>query len=460
MKKPLVLYAIFFMSGIAIANAFPVSLPIAYVIPALILLLCIVIYRLRFFGLFMMLLAFTLGILILLSFNAKPGPHITTQLADERSYTVLQGTISGDTLIVRGLNIRGRFQPCYGNVLLKLSNDFTAEEGREVLVRGKIYKTRGYTQKKNARYFAYLYNQGIDAVITVENEYDLAYVSPSKTGKFNPALHTLRESSEGVINGYLTQPAAGVLDAMVLGEKRSVPVTISRIMMQTGTIHILVVSGFNVAIVGFVFMLALKILRIHRRLRIICVLPLLILYCLITGASTPVLRATVMAAVFLFAFLFKREADTINCLAISALAVLVNNPRQLFDCGFQLSFASVLGIVIGYRFFSQKTGLEKWPNPYLRWLAGAVFTSFSAWIGTVFIIAYHFRMVSLVAILANIIIAPLASCITVCGLILLIAAWLVPASVVFCAVTCEWLVTFLLLLHKWFVLMPGAYVNF
>jgi competence protein ComEC len=108
------------------------------------------------------------------------------------------------------------------------------------------------------------------------------------------------------------------------------------------------VSGFNVGIVTFIIILLLKLIRLPRKVRLACAIILLILYCLVTGASTPVVRATVMAGVFLLAYLFKREPDIYNSLFLAAIFILAFNPRQLFDIGFQLSFASVFSIIYIY----------------------------------------------------------------------------------------------------------------
>ena len=77
-------------------------------------------------------------------------------------------------------------------------------------------------------------------------------------------------------------------------------------------------------------------------------IPVIFLYCLMTGATNPVLRATLMAVVFLLAYFLKRDADIYNSLSLAAIFILSFNPLQLFDIGFQLSFASVLAIVLIY----------------------------------------------------------------------------------------------------------------
>jgi len=78
-------------------------------------------------------------------------------------------------------------------------------------------------------------------------------------------------------------------------------------------------------------------MRLPRRLVVFISIPLLIIYCLATGASTPVVRATVMAIMFITAFLLKREPDIYNSCGLAALFILGINPQQFFNIGFQLS---------------------------------------------------------------------------------------------------------------------------
>jgi competence protein ComEC len=94
-------------------------------------------------------------------------------------------------------------------------------------------------------------------------------------------------------------------------------------MIKTGTLHILVVSGFNVGVVGFLILFLLKLMRIKRRPCVFIAAAALIFYCLMSGASNPVVRATVMGEAFLFSRLFRREAGIYNSLGAAALSILI-----------------------------------------------------------------------------------------------------------------------------------------
>ena len=112
--------------------------------------------------------------------------------------------------------------------------------------------------------------------------------------------------------------------------------------------HILAISGFNVGIVAYVIFLFLKIFPLGRRGHYILTILILIVYAVLTGGQPPVVRATIMAVVFLAGFILEREPESINTLSCAALFILLVNPVNLFDVGFQLSFVSVLAIIVFY----------------------------------------------------------------------------------------------------------------
>ncbi|MDP3732751.1 MAG: ComEC/Rec2 family competence protein, partial [Candidatus Omnitrophota bacterium] len=262
---------------------------------------------------------------------------------------------------------------------------------------------------------------------------------------------------EGIIFKRVSFVPAGILDAMILGERRNIPVLINNSMMKTGTVHILVVSGFNVALVAFVIVLFLKLARIPKAIRFFIATPLIIIYCLMTGASTPVVRAGIMAIVLMFAYLIKREADIYNSLALAAIFILAINPRQLFDIGFQLSFVSVISIVYLYPKLKSFLPQSVLRIKYIRFIVEGCLVSFSAWLGTMSLVAYYFRIFSPVTVLANIFIVPLASLITLCAFSLIAMEFICPFLAPFFAYSSEFAVCLLLNINALLIKLPGAY---
>jgi competence protein ComEC len=269
----------------------------------------------------------------------------------------------------------------------------------------------------------------------------------------------LKDKMEGIILKHLAPLPASILDAMILGERRGIPRFINNAMIKTGTVHILVVSGFNVGIVIFVFILLLKLLRLSRQLRFIIVIPAAVIYCFVTGVSNPVVRATIMAIIFMLGFLLAREADIYNSLSISALFILGFNPRQLFDIGFQLSFASVASIICLYPKIRDFLRLGRLKIRFIRFLIDGCLVSLSAWAGTSALVAYYFHLFSPVAVLANLFIVPLASLITLCGFSLIAAEIICPPLAPLFARSAELAVYLLIGINALLLKLPFAYLR-
>jgi len=270
----------------------------------------------------------------------------------------------------------------------------------------------------------------------------------------------LRSKMERIIRSNLLDLPASIIAAMVLGQKRGVPWLVNDSMVKSGTVHILVVSGFNVSIVAFILNLLFKILRISRKIRIILIIICLLIYCAITGASNPVIRATVMGIVFLSAYLFKRQPDIYNSLALSALFILMISPRELFDIGFQLSFISVLAIVYLYPKLKVLVHLENCQNKVVKFIGEGFLVSLAAWLGTLWIIVINFRIIAPVTILANIFIVPLATIITLCGFTLVISGLICPYLASLFSLPITVLITLLLNVNAWIIKLPFSFFTF
>lgn len=284
--------------------------------------------------------------------------------------------------------------------------------------------------------------------------------NPQISKKPYSAENKLKQRTAGIIYKYLDGAPAGILEAMILGDKDNVPQPLLRSMVYSGTIHILVVSGFNVGLVCFLAMILLKLARFPKYLRIVIAGLLILVYCFLTGASNPVVRATIMAEVFLFSYFFKRIANIYNSLAVAALFILISDPRQLFDPSFQLSFSSVLAIVYLFPVLKTRFQLENIKQRVLKFLIDGFLVSFSAWMGTVGFIAYYFRLVSPVTVLANIFIVPLATLITLCGFGLVITSYLFPFLADLFAFNIKLLIGILVLVNSSLIKIPGAYYRF
>jgi len=413
------------------------------------------------FGVFIILAVFALGGAVLKNCAFLPKTHISNfaYYQNGKIYNIT-GVIRSDPE-QKGRNCRflletssiefDRFKyDSRGKILVNLSYPQELRYGDEIILTGTL--RRPYKAAGELNYRDYLERQGIYCLMSAKlvrlkrHAYSLA-----------GAAVFVRNKIDKVISDNLSPSVAGIMLAMVLGEKKQVAPLIYDTMVKTGTVHVLVVSGFNVGIVAFVSLLFLKILRVPRKARYILTILILIIYCLMTGSSNPVVRATIMGAFFLCGFLIEREPDINNALSLAALSILLANPRQLSDIGFQLSFASVIAIVWFYPKLNAFLKAEKLKNKAIRYMIQSCLVSLSAWLGTAGFIAYYFRIFSPVTVLANVFAVPLAALITLCGFTLVFTASLLPWFTPYVGAVSEAAITLLLQLDTLVAGVPGAY---
>ena len=140
----------------------------------------------------------------------------------------------------------------------------------------------------------------------------------------------------------------GVAQAIVFGYKEELDDDWLEAFSQTGTIHVLAVSGLHV---GIIYILLSAMLFIKRskgwqlKLKSLIIVLCLFAYCLLTGFAPSVSRASIMFGVVIIAKAFQRQSNIYNTLSFACFLLLVINPYNLYSVGFQFSFLAVLGIV-------------------------------------------------------------------------------------------------------------------
>lgn len=173
----------------------------------------------------------------------------------------------------------------------------------------------------------------------------------------------------------LTEADAGMLNAMLFGDRTRLNHSLRLGFERTGSFHLFVVSGMHVALLAGIIFWLLRRLRVREWLATLITLPSMAAYALVTGFGPPVQRALFMTTVFLIARLLSRERSVLNALGAAALAELVWSPASLFETSFQMTFLAIFAIAgiaipLGERSFmpwahaSQRLH-ELWRDPVL-----------------------------------------------------------------------------------------------
>ncbi len=251
----------------------------------------------------------------------------------------------------------------------------------------------------------------------------------------------LRTRGESLLWQNLGERTAGLAAAMFLGARNELEPDLQQAFIETGTIHLLVVSGLNVGILAASLLVALRVLLVPRGWGLGFVVVVCLLYAAATDGEPPVVRATVMVLLSVLAMFLARRPLQYNTLAAAGLVVLAMNPAELFSAGTQLSFLAVGVLVfvsetqLGKRQFDDP--LERliartrpWPERLVRrqgrnfWRA--TITTTLIWLVVAPLVMARFHLVSPVAVLLGPVLAPPVAIALGCGFGIFLVGWLLP----------------------------------
>jgi competence protein ComEC len=241
-----------------------------------------------------------------------------------------------------------------------------------------------------------------------------------------------------------TLPAreAALVRAIATGDRSALDAATTASFARSGLAHVLAVSGLHLVVVawGLERMLRALLLRVDaiavrvdaRRAAALAVLPIGALYAVATGAGVPVLRAAIAVGVAAGGVLLSRETSTVNVLSLAGLLLLAAEPGAALDPSLQLTFAAVAGLVLwaGPLRRAIPIGAAR-PRTWRAWVVepvlGGACASLAAFVATAPVLAFHFRQLPLLGIVANVAGVPVGSALTAVATVAAVAATGAPA---------------------------------
>lgn len=233
-------------------------------------------------------------------------------------------------------------------------------------------------------------------------------------GRFHRRLKAIPEEM-------LVPDQAGLLNGLLLGDGRGISRDVWEAFKKTGTVHVLVVSGLHVGLVGMIQLVLLSAMGVPRVLRYGLLAAGLVTYGVLAGMNPPIARATFTGLLLCWAWARGVEHSPLNLVGAAALAMLAVDPRLLRDPGFQLSFASVAAIL------AVDPWLVSWAKtPAGRALFRPLALSCAAWMATLPILLVQFSRFSWMAPFLNLLVIPWASLLIGVGALVYAAGLTVP----------------------------------
>jgi len=278
----------------------------------------------------------------------------------------------GYEIELSGVEIEGALQSARGGLRLSFTANPEAgpppdlHAGEEVAVLAEARRPQVFRDEGTFDRRAYLAQQDIDLVATLRAP-KLIERMGSSTTTIGTALARVRRRLRNEIDELFAgaPQVAGVLRAMLLGDRSFVDRSEAADFQKTGVFHVLVVAGLHVGALAFALYWVGRKLRLSRVWTILLTLTMLGAYVAVVEQRAPVLRAALMAAMVVLGGFFFRRLELLNSAALAALILLVARPLAMRDSSFQLTFVAI-GCIAGLAL----PWLDKTVQPYVRALRG------------------------------------------------------------------------------------------
>ena len=305
---------------------------------------------------------------------------------------------------VKLLNVGGNGNTVKGaHILLSTRGcnyDFMA--GDLIAFTLEVNRVRNMGNPDEMDYEQYLHDKGIIYRQHVEvREIEKVGESPTFMTR---AFNVRSDLQHRVLNSSLSPESQSLIIAMLLGNDDFIEPSMRDSFSRAGVAHVLALSGLHIAVISLIIwflFFPLDYIR-GKKIRLLLTLIALIAYDVLTGLSASVIRSTVMIAFVFMSQIFYRKSSPLNSVAAAALAILVFNPSSLYSVGFQLSFITVSSLIIFYQAFE----LKHPQNKILNYFYTIIVSSLVAMVTTIILTSYYFNVMSLIAVISNVLIMP------------------------------------------------------
>ncbi len=301
------------------------------------------------------------------------------------------------------------------------------------------FNTAAYLARRNVYVAAFIETR---ESIELPKSYD-----KSTFTKLTKLKRIIREKATYALldNQSTENPSEGLLQALLLGYRGNIDNETYEAFHKTGLLHLISLSGMHLGIlIGIIWWLCKTAGLMKYTRAIICIIAIG-LFLLIVPPRAPTVRAAIIGWLFCASFLFRRHSSALNTLSLAAIILLLIRPTQLFEAGWQLSFASVLGILsftnriagflhdsTNHRFRRTQTGEGNFATNAVKKLGAAMIALFSvglaAWLGSAGILLYYFYAITPLASILTVLVFPFVAGILAIGYLKMILSFLLPMT--------------------------------
>jgi len=236
---------------------------------------------------------------------------------------------------------------------------------------------------------------------------------PAASGR----LRAFRSRIDGLIRRASRGPSSGVLEAMLLGDRRDLPPGVRNLMIRAGTYHVLAISGLHVGIVVLLLVSFITILGLPRVPRVGLAVACVVFYVILTGARPSALRAGMFFTLLSLSRLSQWRIDYPNAVCAAGTVLLLAFPYLAWELGFKLSLGAVFGITLLVpQIHPPRRAHATVTGKILQYVTLGVAAAFSAQVFTLPLVLYHFGRTSVAGFVTNLVVLPLTTLIVAAGL--------------------------------------------
>jgi len=342
-------------------------------------------------------------------------------LRDESPWQVPERTAF--LLECRSLDRPGESQPVAGRVRVTVVGRVDLLEiGDLVALTGRLSRPEPPANPGEFDLPRWLRAQGIHAVLRVVTPEAIVVSGQERSLRDQVARVRagIRQRAEHLMSSRLSPETAPVAQSLLLGTRSGLDEELRRAFAESGTLHVLAISGMNVGLLWAWMWFLFRMLRYPPGSSLLVILVLLPGYAFITDANPPVVRATIVAMVLAWGQLIRRQSNHWNSLALAAILVLGWRPSDLFNPGAQLSFIAVASILLAAgatKEIRETLAGDESPSDgsagirALRWLIRRLIESgvigLAVWTTTSPLIAAQYHLVSPIGFVLNVVLSPL-----------------------------------------------------
>ncbi|QQE12774.1 ComEC/Rec2 family competence protein [Planctomycetota bacterium] len=434
----------------------------------------------------------------LLYSNHLPSNHTTQYISPQSQLATLQGRIVSQPRVtqpakgafkqftykqpgtsfllqINHILVNQKQQPTSGKVLVRIAqSDPRLVFGAEISIIGWL---RSFQPPSNPGEFNYkeaLENRDIAGTLNVESRGNWELIANNPTLSVDLWQKWRNSAAQASMRGLESgfdkndQNILGILKPLLLGDWRDTDPHLTEQFRRVGLSHILSISGAHLAILlGFAWLIGLFLFK-HPKHVAIFILIILACYLFILPLRVPIVRAAIMATCFCFAQITGRPIRAINAWAIAVIFSLAYNPSDLFSPGFQLSFAIVATLLIFTTKLSNRIYLpnhavgstkSKLAQIIIKRTADYLAVSIIAFTTALPIVAWHFELISPVAILLSIIAIPFLTILLAIGFLKIVFFYIFPSISICLAILLKLIVMFLEDIILWTHDLPVSHIQ-